>query len=157
LLFQSEPPRSPPVGAFAVGASPDMPSGAIVWFDGPRAAPSFNHALYDCDWKASGIADAGLRAGVGGASPPSCRPGPSRRPKPLHRQGAVGLLEPAAARARLAFRNRKYFRTNCPSRATSGPLQILHAVLRSTASGPVFALTTWYRALQFGQRKNGGG
>jgi len=66
-----------------------------------------------------------------------------------------GLLEPCPARARAAFRNRKYFRTNCPSRATSGPLQIQHGVLRSTVSGPTFALTTWYRALQFGQRKSG--
>jgi hypothetical protein len=76
----------------------------------------------------------------------------------LHRQGrqwAGGFLEPCAARVRAAFRNRKYFRTNCPSRATSGPLQIQHAVLRSTVSGPTFALTSWYRALQAGQRKNG--
>jgi hypothetical protein len=68
---------------------------------------------------------------------------------------AGGLLEPCSARARAAFRNRKYFRTNCPSRATSGPLQIPHVVLRSTISGSAFVLTTWYRALQFGQRKSG--
>jgi hypothetical protein len=41
----------------------------------------------------------------------------------------------------IAFRNRKYFRTNCPSRATSGPLQILHATSRSTVSGAASALT----------------
>jgi hypothetical protein len=39
--------------------------------------------------------------------------------------------------------------------AGDGPLQIQHAVLRLTVSGPTFALTTWYRALQFGQRKSG--
>ena len=71
-------------------------------------------------------------------------------------EGPGGLLEPCPARTRAAFRNRKYFRTNCPSRgATSGPPQIQHAVLRLTVSGPSFALTSWYRALQAGQRKNG--
>jgi hypothetical protein len=80
---------------------------------------------------------------------------PPRGVVPPRGYWARGLLEPCPARARAAFRNRKYFRTNCPSRATSGPLQIQHVVLRSTVSGPTFAVTTWYRALQFGQRKSG--
>jgi hypothetical protein len=73
----------------------------------------------------------------------------------------LGRLEPGLRESLpepgIAFRNRKYFRTNWPSRATSGPLQILHATSRSTVSGPDSALTTWYSALQLGQRKNGGG
>jgi hypothetical protein len=27
----------------------------IVWFDGPKAAPSFNHAWYLWDWQHSGL------------------------------------------------------------------------------------------------------
>jgi hypothetical protein len=78
----------------------------------------------------------------------------------LRPDGAILLarLEPRPIResSRIAFRNKKYFRTNCPSRATSAPPHIPHAASRSTVSGPALALTTWYRALQFGQRKNGG-
>jgi hypothetical protein len=37
---------------------------------------------------------------------------------------------------RVASRRRKYFRTNCPSRAVSGPLQTWHAISRSTVSAP---------------------
>jgi hypothetical protein len=54
---------------------------------------------------------------------------------------AVGFArrEPCRARRtsrRLASRRRKYFRTNCPRRAVSGPLQTWHAISRSTVSGP---------------------
>jgi hypothetical protein len=44
---------------------------------------------------------------------------------------------------RPAFRKRKYFRTNSPSRAASGPPQIQHGISPSLAvSGPASALTT---------------
>ena len=43
---------------------------------------------------------------------------------------------------RPAFRKRKYFRTNSPSRAASGPPQTRHAISPSMVSGPASALTT---------------
>ena len=43
---------------------------------------------------------------------------------------------------RLAFRNRKYFRTNSPSREASGAPQTRHAISPSRVSGPASALTT---------------
>ena len=54
---------------------------------------------------------------------------------------AVGFARRKPCRARrasrrLASRRRKYFRTNCPSRAASGPLQTRHAICGSTVSGP---------------------
>jgi hypothetical protein len=57
--------------------------------------------------------------------------------------GGLGRLEPDLRESGVAFRNRKYFRTNCPSRATSGLLQTRHAISRATVSGPASALTTW--------------
>ena len=55
--------------------------------------------------------------------------------------GAVGFARRKPCRARrasrrLASRKRKYFRTNCPSRPRSGPLQTRHAISIISAPTP---------------------
>jgi hypothetical protein len=57
--------------------------------------------------------------------------------------------------SRIAFRNKKYFSTNWPSRATSAPAKTA-CCFKIDGLGPRFGSDVWYRALQFGQRKNGG-
>jgi hypothetical protein len=85
--------------------------------------PAANHLQCHCGLWAFLMLDAFLRRAVGFARRKPCR---ARR-----------------ASRRLASRRRKYLRTNCPSRAASGPLQTRHAICGSTVSGPARALTTW--------------
>ena len=64
----------------------------------------------------------------------------------LRRAAGFARRKPCRARRtsrRVAFRKRKYFRTNCPSRATSGSSQTWHAIFKSTVSEPARALVTW--------------
>ena len=48
----------------------------------------------------------------------------------------------ALTHGRMALRNRKYFRTNSPSRGARGAPQTRHAISPSRVSGPASALTT---------------
>ena len=66
-------------------------------------------------------------------------------PVSQERDGGFARRELCCARVlrRTAFRSSKYFRTNFPSRAGSGPLQVRQVTQRSTISDRTSALTTW--------------